>query len=277
MVVLRTDWWEWWERGWRDGGRGRLRSISVEKKGWVMERGGDWKHHAPLRCGWMNDRMGLYSSIGGGGMEGETHSTTAITLTPWTLVVCSPPCILFFWVQCCCFFWFLSLFIVVFAFIDSLCAFMCLYVLCVRAIFRPYSSLYYLKHRVECWLECDKWGSLITIHFSIAAFLCYSSSLPLSPPFFHSSFLSSQDSGFMWGSDDDTACHPDYKVQRHRWSSHTDSGTAEVTLTKIERTCVRCGRNLVYDCALWQKHEQAQNYAQTHTYTKQTLWKTCWH
>lgn len=58
-----------------------------------MERGGDWKHHAPLHCGWMNDGMGLYSSglDRGGCMEGETHFTTAITLTPWMVVVCSPP------------------------------------------------------------------------------------------------------------------------------------------------------------------------------------------
>lgn len=62
------------------GGRRCLRSVSLEKRGWVMECGGDWKHLAPLRYVRMNDEMGVHScGLDGEAWEGETLFT-AITL-----------------------------------------------------------------------------------------------------------------------------------------------------------------------------------------------------
>lgn len=53
------------------------------------------------------------------------------------------------------------------------------------------------------------------------------------------------------GSDDDTACHPDYKVKSLRRRSHTNSGSARVTPARTETTPVRRGLNPVYDvCSL---------------------------
>lgn len=64
-----------------------------------MERGGDWKHLAPLRDVRMNDGMGVYScGLDREVWEGETLFT-AITLARWEVEVCLPPCILFFWVN----------------------------------------------------------------------------------------------------------------------------------------------------------------------------------
>ena len=109
MVVLKTDWWEWWERRGRGGGRRCLRSVSVEKKAWVIERGGDWEHLAPLRWGWMNDGMGVYCCGPGREVwEGESLFTSI------TLAVVeggdSPArvCIHFSWVNLCLFVWFTS-------------------------------------------------------------------------------------------------------------------------------------------------------------------------
>lgn len=64
-----------------------------------MERGGDWKHLAPLCYVRMNDGMGVYScGLDTEVWEGETLFT-AIILPLWEVEVCSPPCILFFWVN----------------------------------------------------------------------------------------------------------------------------------------------------------------------------------
>lgn len=68
-----------------------------------MECGGDWKHLAPLRYVQMNDGMGVYScGLGREVWEGETLFA-AIALALWEVEVCSPPCVLFLWVNLCLF------------------------------------------------------------------------------------------------------------------------------------------------------------------------------
>jgi len=67
-----------------------------------MECGGGWKHCAPLRYVWINDKGWESMSVASAGRCGRVEALLdAITLALWEVEVHSPPYVLFSWVNLC--------------------------------------------------------------------------------------------------------------------------------------------------------------------------------